>query len=101
VEHEPHTPAQSSKRWAKLILPAAILTAATVGVYAQATSASPSPPPPVVEPHCFGSADAAAQWLSSGTRPDCATGTVEPHCFGSADAAAHWLSSGPRPDCAS
>jgi hypothetical protein len=101
VEHEPHTPAQSSKRWAKLILPAAILTAATVGVYAQATAASPSPPPPVVEPHCFGSADAAAHWLSSGPRPDCATGTVEPHCFGSADAAAHWLSSGPRPDCAS
>jgi hypothetical protein len=111
VEHDPHRHAQSSKRWAKLILPAAIATAATIGAYTQATGASPSPPPPVVEPHCFGSADAAAHWLSSGPRPDCASSpaaspsppppVVEPHCFGSADAAAHWLSSGPRPDCAS
>ncbi len=101
MEHELHPLARSSKRWAMLILPAAIATAATIGAYTQATGASPSPPPPVVEPHCFGSADAAAAWLSSGTTPDCAKGTVEPHCFGSADAAAHWLSSGPRPDCAS
>jgi hypothetical protein len=73
VEHQPDPLAQRSKRWAKFILPAAIATAATVGAYTQATAASPSPPPPVVEPHCFGSADAAAYWLSSGARPDCAS----------------------------
>ena len=111
MEHELHPLARSSKRWAMLILPAAIAAAATIGAYTQATAASPGRPPPVVEPHCFGSADAAAYWLSSGPRPDCASSTaaspsppppvVEPHCFGSADAAAYWLSSAPRPDCAS
>ena len=73
MEHELHPLAQSSKRWAKLILAAAIATAATIGAYTQATAASSRPPPPVVEPHCFGSADAAAYWLSSAPRPDCAS----------------------------
>ena len=102
------------KRWAKMVLPAVAVVAATLGAQPVSTAAAPHRQPQasaVVAAYpdgpCFGSADAAERWLSSRPAPRCADAaqgppfTVDPNCFGSAEAAERWLASGPRPACAS